>query len=400
MTPRSAPCSTRRREASLPAPRWIAALLLLTAQVTEACRFNVRDVGFVDLEAEAYRLFLFSPAGGAGVGGGLHRDAEALLRDSPVILEFVPANASETHSAQDLRNKAGGGPETRALLGDVENLRTPLSLAGRGEGERPEDPLAWCRAALESPVRREILDGVRRAFGVILLMEGANEAANGKAREVIGESVTAIRAQIPSLPKKIAEPPVVVTVRAQDRERERVLLWALRQETAVPGEPRLAIVYGRGRWIGPVMVGEEIRTRNITGIFALIGADCECGLDLGWTQGTRLPLAWDERGRSELSRALGFDPDNPEIRSEISWIVSRRGSGERVRESAESSAAPSAEALAPQVKQAPGPKPPSTAQESSTRQEPARRLILVTGVGAGLVLAVGGWLLRRAAEKP
>ena len=32
-----------------------------------ACRFNVRDVGFVDLGSEPYRLFIFVPEGRNGI---------------------------------------------------------------------------------------------------------------------------------------------------------------------------------------------------------------------------------------------------------------------------------------------------------------------------------------------
>jgi len=56
---------------------------------------------------------------------------------------------------------------------------------------------------------------------------------------------------------------------------------------------------------------------------AVVGQDCECGLDRVWMQGESFPLSWGRAERTAAYAALGFDPDNPQIKGEISRIISR-----------------------------------------------------------------------------
>ena len=45
-----------------------------------------------------------------------------------------------------------------------------------------------------------------------------------------------------------------------------------------------------------------------------------------WPQGTRLPVRWDEQLHAQVAKSLGFDPDNPLVKIEVSRIIGRRGS--------------------------------------------------------------------------
>ena len=53
----------------------------------------------------------------------------------------------------------------------------------------------------------------------------------------------------------------------------------------------------------------------------VIGADCECGLDKNWLQGTMLPMLWDKKTLGRITKNLGFDPENPLIKIEINQIM-------------------------------------------------------------------------------
>src|SRR5690606_19886712 len=55
----------------------------------------------------------------------------------------------------------------------------------------------------------------------------------------------------------------------------------------------------------------------------VIGADCECGLDRSWMQGTMLPVAWDETRREATAAALAFDPEDPMVKMEHSMALSK-----------------------------------------------------------------------------
>ena len=55
----------------------------------------------------------------------------------------------------------------------------------------------------------------------------------------------------------------------------------------------------------------------------MVGQDCECGLDRVWMQGESFPLSWGREERKASYAALGFDPDNPQVKAEMSRIITR-----------------------------------------------------------------------------
>ncbi len=63
----------------------------------------------------------------------------------------------------------------------------------------------------------------------------------------------------------------------------------------------------------------------------MIGQDCECDLDRAWLKGPVLPGRWDRELQEIAARTLGFDPENPMVRTEVSRIV-LRGEGDRSRQ--------------------------------------------------------------------
>jgi hypothetical protein len=174
-----------------------------------------------------------------------------------------------------------------------------------------------------SPKRDEILRQVNQAFGVALLVEGENPRDNLQAKQAVAGAIDQIREQMQSLPKPIARPPVQLVIEREALERERVLLWSLGLNLDKPGPTYAAVIYGRARWVGPLMKGPEISEANLTRIFSILGADCECGLDLSWTQGTRLPVRWGEELQAQAAKNLGFDPENPTVKMEAGRILRR-----------------------------------------------------------------------------
>src|SRR5512139_2482851 len=74
--------------------------LLLSAVTTLACRYNVRDVGFVDLETEAYHLYAFTRAETpAEIVSLLQQRPAAALRDCNIQVEVVNRDAPTNHPA-------------------------------------------------------------------------------------------------------------------------------------------------------------------------------------------------------------------------------------------------------------------------------------------------------------
>ena len=85
----------------------------------------------------------------------------------------------------------------------------------------------------------------------------------------------------------------------------------------------VVILYGRGRQMGPVLIEDAITEERLTSYLQVIGADCECGLDRSWMQGTMIPLLWSAEIQDEVSVSLGFDPENPRTKMEISMTVAK-----------------------------------------------------------------------------
>ena len=290
-----------------------------------ACRYNVRDVGFVDLETGSYRLCVFVPPEfPAHSRLLLERMPAVALRDCNIQLELVTADLATNHPASPHLPPEGDDQVARAVLLSPEGRGFPLTLSRRGQPLR-QGLAAVLEEIVSSPKREELVAAAGRSFAAVLLIEGAADGANRRAREAITTACDAIREQMQAMPKAIAQPPALVVLEATALASERILLWSLGLDALQTPEPRAAIIYGRARWMGPLMKGEEISAPNVTGLLSIIGADCECGLDVAWTLGTRLPVRWEEAHHARVAKALGFDPENPLVKLEVGRIAARSG---------------------------------------------------------------------------
>jgi cell division septation protein DedD len=104
-------------------------------------------------------------------------------------------------------------------------------------------------------------------------------------------------------------------------------MWALNlaeYAADTPPEDAAAVVlYSRVRRMGPNLRGKELTPEFVTKFLSVIGADCECGLDRSWMQGTMLPIRWDSDTQKQVAAALGFDPEDPMTKTEISITISK-----------------------------------------------------------------------------
>jgi len=123
------------------------------------------------------------------------------------------------------------------------------------------------------------------------------------------------------MPKTITEPPVLVIMEQQSIPAERILLWSLGLDPDKVTEPTVAVLYAKVRLMGPVLKGKIITENILTNIIAVIGADCECNLDRRWLRNRMLPVKWDTDRQRRLAKSLGFDPENPMIKLEVSRIL-------------------------------------------------------------------------------
>lgn len=382
-------------------------LLLLSLVSARACQYNVRDVGFVDLETEPYRLYaLVGSNATAGTVSLLQEICPVALEDSNIRFEVVTEAEATNHPASPYLAGGRDHPVPRAVLVSPEGqaLSLPLVQPGRPFGD---SVLSVLGEVASSPKREELLAAASRRFAAVLLIEGESVAANHRAREAVAQAIDTIRNQMPALPKRIAEPPALVVLEAAALSRERVLLWSLGLDTNTTAHPRAAVIYGRARWIGPLMKGDEITERNLAGLLSIVGADCECGLDVAWTLGTRLPVRWDADRHAQVVRALGFDPANPLVRMEVGRIAGRSGATRTVASGYQevllsTDPAPTADGV-PVIDNL-QPAPNRTPRQEAADVPPLavvdsapllRRALLSVGVLAVVVIVCGAFLLWR-----
>ena len=297
-----------------------------------ACRFNVREVGCVDLGIQPYYLCGYvSQDTPADIVSSFKEISYAALMGSNIEIEMIDVDKQEDHPAMKYlapardpalrESKAGAFPAAVLVSPDGQSLLVPIV-----EPDRPfkETLSSALDSILCSPKRKEILEQVSKTYGVVLLIEGTDAQENEKASQAASAAIEQISSQMEWLPKPIAHPPVLVVVEQQSLSQEKILLWSLGLDAKEITRPHAVVLYGRARWLGPMFVGEQITEDNLAAILFVIGADCECGLDQRWLQGTMLPAKWDEKLLELAAETLEFDPENPMVKMEISWIV-RRG---------------------------------------------------------------------------
>lgn len=296
--------------------RRAAGLWLLGTLVALACRYSVRDTGFVDLGAEPYRLVLDAPAQvAAGLPAAVRTGIARALEDSNVEWSVRVAPTPDSETVLSLSD-AGG---RRFVLGQGETLV-----------KDPEAVLRLVQSAATSRRRDELFENSLQAYAVMVVIEGSDTAEADRVRRIAEAASGTLQRLMPSMPKPVDTPPKVLVIPTAQQAGESVLIWGLGFDPAPVSETRLAIVYGRGRRLGSTLEGPTITRTALQERLALIGQDCECDLDRAWLKGPVIPGRWARDLQQTASRLLGFDPENPLVRTEVSRIV-LRGEGDKTR---------------------------------------------------------------------
>lgn len=311
--------------------KWLVAVaacgLVIGTCPASACQYNVREVGFIDVGIEPYRLIVYLPANIPARGVSSLEEAMALaLTETNIRFERVMAGAEANQPALEAARAHGISRFPAVVLVSPEGQSMPVALSDKAASLAEAVPAA-AQSVLDSPTRRQILERSADSYGVVLLIEGPEPHANTMARDAVSAALRQMGEQSASLPKPISKPPELVVLERKSLAREQVLLWTLRLKAEDVNQPCAAVFYGRGRWIGPLFAGETLTADNLMQLLSVIGADCECGLDHGWLQGTMLPARWDEALQQKVVQSIGFDPENPMTKAEMGSIVRRGMSG-------------------------------------------------------------------------
>ena len=306
--------------------------LIVLSPVAQACRFNVREVGFVCFPEDAYYLYgLVRSSTPAAQVRAIEEKAKSVLSESNVVFELISSDEQKDHPALEHLpiKEIQSYPALVLVSPSSEHRKKILSIpqGGASFSQRLQRILA---NLILSPKRQEILKHIADVYGFVLLIEGRDSEQNEQAGKVVDEVIGEITEMLPHLPQPVYAPapldkgPHRIDISLLEAEQEEMLLWSLDLLDRDPNVPHAVVLHGRGRMVGVPLSGAEIDAYTL-GYFCLVtGADCECGLDRRWMTGRMIPLRWDESVKAPLAKSLGYDPENPMVMMEIARIV-RRG---------------------------------------------------------------------------
>lgn len=285
---------------------WITALLLplIIVSVAYACRYTVRDIGFVRLGDPAIQVVLVNP----DTSPDLIADA---LKDLPLEVQSLDADHAPEHPAVVART-----PGTTAVLMDEQGRMLPI-----------EDPLTLGR----TPLAMELAAQAATTFAFVMLLEGGSAEDMLVAREEVDRLQARLNAIEEHLPRPLGHPLDIRTLTPQQQARDAPLLWSLGIDLPVRA-PTVLIAYGRARRAGEPVVVDRVTRADAAGELiaqlALVGESCECDTSRAWTKEPVGLVPWDRDTHSKASSALGFDSESPMVRAEVVRILDR-GSNDR-----------------------------------------------------------------------
>lgn len=182
---------------------------------------------------------------------------------------------------------------------------------------------------IDSPLMQRIRTASLERFAVLLLIEGTNQKANAKAKEMATLVAAQIDKVLPRLEKPTAQGPELIVLPVADRGKLDLLRWSIGEQEAA--EPRLVVVYGQLRRTRHVFAGEAWELPDLFTVLVTLGQSCECDLDRRQYFGAVFPHVWPAESQNRIAELLKFDPANASVRSEIEAILQKspQPAGER-----------------------------------------------------------------------
>ncbi len=306
--------------------KWFISLFLMTFtsvfHESFACRYTVREIGFSDIGLKTYRLIFFTDSHTPEEQElTIFNYSKMLLRDSNVGLEII--NVDKNKSSDALRfltiHNIHSFPSAVFVSPGGESILCPYKYAGQSLAS---SSLFLLETLVSSKLREEIVNKIIRTYCVILIIEGTDVTENKRVKDAAREAVKTISGYLNQMPKAVNEEPEIMVIPYNKTDEEKMLLFGLGITGKNKDVAHLAILYGRGRLAGPILTGDLIKTRRIYNLLTLVGADCECGIDNSWIIGETIPLRWGPSEQAELINHLGFDVENPFVKTEMSQIIS------------------------------------------------------------------------------
>ena len=298
---------------------------LSTASVTVACKYSVRDLAFVDIhDSEWVLMAVQSPDTSKPQSDEWHTTITGALENTNVRCQWLAPTSSDAATVRQLFTDHSQ-PLLLAVRGP-DGVTTPL-WPKHLKAQEPSAAVAMQSALshlIESPSRDEVLNETVTALCVLLIVDGSD--TSDARRESIHRTVRTAADQVATrswaLDKATQRGPQVVVVSAEERARERWLLWSIGLD-ANATDSAVAVIYGAGRCLGETVYGDEIDEERLVRLASVCGRDCECDLDRRWLYGRQMLLRWGERRAILAESHLDFDPQSAMVIAETNAILSR-----------------------------------------------------------------------------
>lgn len=315
---------------------WIILISLLSClfySVGFSCKYTVHDIGFTDIGSVPYKVYYYiredTPK---DLISEFKSISYATFMDSNVEVEIINIDQQKNH--QSITSKAARSTLRYIDFWDISSFPAAVLVSPKGRSlvlpiSKPNKSFketGWraLENVVSSPKRKEILQNIVGSYCVVLFIRGKKVPVEmvTLAKEAVTEAIDDISKVMRQMPASIETPPYLVTISPESFSEEEILLWSLGIDENELSKPYVAVLYGRGRRIGPLLKGEKITKKVVSNILSVIGASCECGLDRGSILGTMLPFRWNEKRQSEVVKSLGFDAESPMVKTEMSQILS------------------------------------------------------------------------------
>ncbi|MCK4338054.1 MAG: hypothetical protein KAX11_08915 [Candidatus Aminicenantes bacterium] len=300
----------------------LAAMVILTVTQVFPCEYNIRDSGFVEIASQPYLLYFYvDSAVPEEKIRFFNKISQTLFRDTNITPETIHIKKSKKSTALEYFRfwNIDSLPALILVSPDKRSIPLPIDHTEKNFGQALWDTLDKTAA---SPVRGKVLENIVRSYAVILLFEGKDLANNQAVLNKIDTAKKNISRLMTQFPKRIEKPPHLIVLSRNKIRREKILLWSLDIEINGPDEPKIVILFGRGRLFLTPLKGNQVSSSQLTNILSILGLSCDCGLDKRGMMGPRLPLRWDAAIQAQVVKYLGFDAENPMIRQEIAGILS------------------------------------------------------------------------------
>jgi hypothetical protein len=274
--------------------------------------YSVREVGFVEVEAKPYRLFVLSKDSQGLAAEKQRRWLNNELADSNIVLV---TQIADSKTLTPLKKPVGDLSQPKFWLVAPDNRAMPFDAA------------TMTGDLLHSPMRKLILRELTGALCAVVLLESNDAAANALAHaraEATLEQVNRVRKHLDHAPDSDVN---LLVLPVAERERERWTLWGLGEDIEATDTPKIAIIFGRMRRAGPLFEGTEWNSDDLFARIVALGQACEDELDRKQYFDMPLPFKWSPDWLGQLD--LKFDPLDEAVKERLAATLQRPVLAER-----------------------------------------------------------------------